>query len=318
MSIFCIGQACYDITGSISTQEIVTDSKYRFEEYTACCGGPALNAACVAGKWGASSYLVARLGHDMYAEEIRKSLKVFNVNEQYMIKDPLATTPFSFIVSHGLTGCRTIFNFPTKQSDAKITMPYFAEDAVSTQKSNDIVPTTLLMDGHDIAAAKKYKKAYGTIPFICDAGTLRAETLESAQLSTYLISSQHFASQYLGYDFSLSSACLYESMRKLQQINSSAFVAVTLGANGLLTLIKDTLFHISVPKVEVVDTTGAGDIFHGAFTYAIELRYEVENALRLATAAAALSVGKIGSQVSIPDLLAAQKLMADIFLKRID
>lgn len=68
MSIFCIGQACYDITGSISTQEIVTDSKYRFEEYTACCGGPALNAACVAGKWGASSYLVARLGHDMYAE----------------------------------------------------------------------------------------------------------------------------------------------------------------------------------------------------------------------------------------------------------
>lgn len=235
-----------------------------------------------------------------------------------MIKDPLATTPFSFIVSHGLTGCRTIFNFPTKQSDVEITVPYFAEDAVNTQKSNDIVPTTLLTDGHDIAAAKKYKKAYGTIPFICDAGTLRAETLESAQLSTYLISSQHFASQYLGYDFSLSSACLYESMRKLQQINSSAFVAVTLGANGLLTLIKDTLFHISVPKVEVVDTTGAGDIFHGAFTYAIEMRYEVENALRLATAAAALSVGKIGSQVSIPDLLAAQKLMADIFLKRID
>ena len=54
-------------------------------------------------------------------------------------------------------------------------------------------------------------------------------------------------------------------------------------------------------KVEAVDTTGAGDIFHGAFTYCIANNYSLEKTLKIANITGALSVTKIGSKNSIPE-----------------
>lgn len=55
-------------------------------------------------------------------------------------------------------------------------------------------------------------------------------------------------------------------------------------------------------KVNAVDTTGAGDIFHGAFTYGIANNFDMEKTITLANIAAGLSVTKIGSRLSIPTL----------------
>ena len=55
-------------------------------------------------------------------------------------------------------------------------------------------------------------------------------------------------------------------------------------------------------NVQAVDTTGAGDIFHGAFTYGIANNFDMEKVVTLANIAAGLSVMKIGSRLSIPNL----------------
>ena len=86
----------------------------------------------------------------------------------------------------------------------------------------------------------------------------------------------------------------------MEQINRKRAV-VTLGARGLLYREEDgTLCHLPAYQVRAVDSTGAGDIFHGAFAYGLYRGYSLKENLRLGSAAAALSVQKLGSQTSIP------------------
>ena len=75
---------------------------------------------------------------------------------------------------------------------------------------------------------------------------------------------------------------------------------ITLGANGALLHNREQSVHVPTYKVKVVETTGAGDAFNGAFAVAIgEGRAPVE-AMRFACACAALSVTKAGTAPSMP------------------
>jgi sugar/nucleoside kinase (ribokinase family) len=117
MSIFCVGQAAYDITARVD-EDIIPDQKYRLTTHTECPGAPALNGACVCGKWGASSYLVARIGEDAYGTMIKEQVRSCGVNLDYLLDAPGVSTSFSFIVANGKTGTRTIFNFPSQPVEA--------------------------------------------------------------------------------------------------------------------------------------------------------------------------------------------------------
>ena len=68
------------------------------------------------------------------------------------------------------------------------------------------------------------------------------------------------------------------------------------------TVINDEYRIIPSIKVQAKDSTGAGDIFHGAFTYFIGMKYSLEEAIRNASITGAISVTRIGSRNSIPYL----------------
>lgn len=78
-------------------------------------------------------------------------------------------------------------------------------------------------------------------------------------------------------------------------------VIVTLGAEGLAWLDGDVLGRMPAFDVDVVDTTGAGDVFHGAFCRAVTVGFAFGDALRFASAAAALSCRALGGRAGIPD-----------------
>lgn len=79
-------------------------------------------------------------------------------------------------------------------------------------------------------------------------------------------------------------------------------VIVTLGASGVMMVTEQDVKHIQAEKVEVVDTTGAGDCFAGAFASSLCGQATLEEAVRLASRAAAISVTREGASTSSPTL----------------
>ena len=77
---------------------------------------------------------------------------------------------------------------------------------------------------------------------------------------------------------------------------------ITLEANGSFTEINGQYRIIPSIKVTAIDSTGAGDIFHGAFTYFIGMKYPLEKAIRYSSISGGISVTRIGSRYSIPEL----------------
>jgi sugar/nucleoside kinase (ribokinase family) len=92
--------------------------------------------------------------------------------------------------------------------------------------------------------------------------------------------------------------------RALEQLRKPhhAMLCVTLGARGALLLAAGDVIHEPGIAVKTVDTTGAGDIFRGAFIYALLRGDAPRDILRFANAAAALSCTRLGAMSSVPSL----------------
>jgi sulfofructose kinase len=77
-------------------------------------------------------------------------------------------------------------------------------------------------------------------------------------------------------------------------------VVITLGARGLVSMEGEQFREMAAFPVEVVDTTGAGDVFHGAFCYGLVLGLSTEENLRFASATASLKCRRLGGRAGIP------------------
>jgi sugar/nucleoside kinase (ribokinase family) len=97
------------------------------------------------------------------------------------------------------------------------------------------------------------------------------------------------------------------ALRALQQPHHR-FVCVTLGARGAMMLEGNTVHTEPGVRVQAVDTTSAGDVFRGAFIYALLRGDAPREILRFANAAAALSCTKVGAMSSVPTLADVQRL----------
>ena len=288
MSVCCIGQSAYDITVRIDEQ-LVPDRKYRAESHVECSGGPALNAACVCSKWDEPTSLVSRVGDDQYGSMILESLQRYGVEVGGMIRDPVGRTSLSFIVVNGLSGERTIFNIPPVHGSMSAVVP-------------EETPTVILSDGHEPEASNAFMDAFPTAIRVVDAGSCRSDVLAVARKSEYMVCSQAFAEQYLGRPLTLDTESLGESLLSIRHINEGCKVIVTLGGEGLAFLEGDRLETMPAFKADAVDTTGAGDIFHGAFVFGLARNLSMRKCLTLASMAAAVSVTRCGGQTSIPTL----------------
>ena len=89
---------------------------------------------------------------------------------------------------------------------------------------------------------------------------------------------------------------------KLQNKYPNANIVVTLEEHGALYQIDNQIKIMPGLKCNAVDTTGAGDIFHGAFVYGLANNFDMEKIITLANIAGGLSVQKMGSRLSVPNL----------------
>lgn len=122
--------------------------------------------------------------------------------------------------------------------------------------------------------------------------------IELAGLCDFLVCSEEFAREYVGSEHAFDPEQVIRQMKSL----GSPTVTITLGEQGSITCHGETVFRAPAYKVDVVDTTGAGDVFHGGYIYGLLQKWELKEVLRFASAIAALKCRRLGGRAGIPSL----------------
>lgn len=294
--VCCIGQSVYDMTYPIY-DDVIENRKYRVTEKFECMGGPATNAAYLNAKWGNETCLISRMGNDLYGQKIMTGLKDIGVNTKY-IKICNQDTSVSAVVSNLSNGKRTIFNCPANREEINFEYP------------DDI--DVILVDGHELKASLDMLELFPQAKSLIDAGTYKPELKELVSRVDYLICSEDFARQYTNLEFHIDDAnSINQVFEKLKELNDKQIV-VTMGEKGLLYEEGDIIKHMPAFKCKPVDTTGAGDIFHGAFAYCLSKDYTLEESLKISSMTSAISVETMGGQVAIPSFAEVMERMKNI------
>ncbi len=288
MKAICVGHVSYDITLPVDKYPI-ENVKYRINEHIECGGGPASNAAYLLAKWGMDTSFVGAVGADYYGDCIISEFRKIGVNIEYLQQLDDYKTSSSYIVANKSSGTRTIIT---------------AKDANKTnviQGEIDLDGDVILVDGEERDAAERLLKAKKDAISILDAGTLKDSTLALGKMVKYLACSKDFAEAFTKTKIDHYDVKFLSGIHRQLESYFGNQVIITLEAKGAF-IKSNTYKFIPSIKVKPVDSTGAGDIFHGALAYFLGNHYELEKAVRLANISGAISVERIGGRFSIPTL----------------
>ncbi len=288
ISALCVGHASYDlcmVVDSFPAENSKTETEFLIESG----GGPAANAAWLLARWGVPTAMAGLVGTDDYGQCVLSELRQAGVDCRLMQQLADHPTPVSFVVVNRCIASRTIIN--RKHARAALNL-----DAATLTA---LAPKLLLFDGHELKASLAALKAFPSAVTILDAGSLREGTKALAEHVQYLVCSERFAVEVTGRtDVSASWEC---SLPRLQRARGQV-VVVTLGEQGSMYYDGKQWGQVPALSGPACDTTGAGDIFHGAFAFALLREMALHAALEFATAAAGLSVRKFGGRTSAPEL----------------
>ena len=290
IEILCIGHAAYDIVLPLAAYP-AENSKAEIPGLTSSGGGPAANAAHLLAAWGVGCAFAGVVGDDDYGRKILDEFKQARIDTSLTQCRRNQDTNLSIILVNQQNGSRTVIN--RKSASKPLTLD---PDAL-----NKINPRVLLFDGHELQASLAAIEKFPDAVSILDAGSLREGTERLAREVDYLAASERFASQVCGLDELESETNRQKCIRRLHQ-GKTYLVIVTLGENGLIYGDENGHRHLRAFPVDAIDTTAAGDLFHGALAYGILKKMPLLQALKLASLTAALSTTRPGGKTSIPRL----------------
>ena len=288
MKIVCVGHSTFDTT--LAMKEYPKENvKYRVEKHIECGGGPASNGAYLLAKWGMDVTMLSIVGKDYYGDRIIDEFKQIGADTTYIEQHDDHQTSSSYIIANKGNGSRTIITAKDKPIRA------LSEDV-------NLKADVILIDGEHPETAKQILLNNPQAISILDAGRVNDDTKELGKLVKYLVCSKDFAEEITNLKIDADDITnlinCYEILKKYFQNN----VIITLEARGSFTEINGQYEIIPSIKVTAVDSTGAGDIFHGAFTYFIANGYSLKDTIHYSSITGGLSVTRIGSRNSIPTL----------------
>ncbi len=279
IDVLCVGQATYDLIFSVPAHP-GADEKVFADRFAGCGGGPAANAAITVARLGYKAAFAGYLGNDLFGSKHWQEFSDAGVDTDLIIRGQ-APTPLSAILVKP-DGQRSLINY----KGATRPLPADANNYSSLEFK------TVLFDGHEPHISIKlarYAKLIG-ITTLLDAGSVHEGTLGLLDLSDYLVASEKFALQYAG--------DTRTALSRLAEIAPN--VVITLGENGLIWQRGNEQGEMPAYPIIAIDTTGAGDAFHGAFAAALAAGKNWLDILNYASAAGALCCTKTGARPGLP------------------
>jgi sulfofructose kinase len=270
-------------------------SKTEYRSVTVLPGGQVATAVVACRHWGMHTRYVGKLGEDDAAALHRREFSRAGVEAQ-LIAAPGCASPQSLILVDA-SGERTVL---CRRDERLILKP-------SELRREWIVNArALLVDGHDTAAATaaaRWAREAG-VSVIADLDEAYPGVEDLLEHVDYLIVSRNFPALITG------EPRLEESLRLMRRRYGAILAAATLGEEGVLAWDGTQFLYAAAYRVPVVDTTGAGDIFHAGFIHGLLQGWPLQRQLDFACAAAALNCTATGARGGIASVAAIETLMA--------
>jgi sulfofructose kinase len=281
--VLSVGIAVLDYiygVGAIPT----TPEKHRATALTVVGGGLAANASVAIARLGGRSYLATRLGHDLTADSIIAGLEAEQVDCGFARRFEGRVSPVSAIMVDA-SGERMVMSYsdPAMPVDPGW-LPSALPDDVTA-----VLGDTRWLDGALVLFTKARAAGF---PAVLDAD-------RAPGMCEVYTSASHIA-------FSKQAICEVTGCLDLRDGVASlgrekpCWVAATDGANGVYHWDGAGVIHTPSFQVKVVDTLGAGDVWHGAFALALAEGQNEIQAIRFANASAALKCMKFGGRAGTP------------------
>ncbi len=264
------------------------DSKIEILHYERLPGGQTATATIFLSRMGLKAKYIGKVGGDEIGCFSLESLRAEAIDTSKVLLEHNARTQHAIIIIDQQTGERTIFY----QHDPNLD---FDQDELSQE---DVCCGRILhIDGYDsntAIRAASWCQQEG-IYVSADLDKVIPGCEELITKVDFLITSANFPSEFTGISDPI------DSMLELGR-RFNGFLAVTLGAQGAMALVGNRCLTFPALKVKTVDTTGAGDIFHGGFLYGLLQNWPLEMIMAFANAAAGLSCGYLGARTGIRPL----------------
>ena len=294
-----LGSSCLDFLGVVAHLPGL-DEEIEMLESTQQGGGEVATALVALAKLGASVTYLGKIGDDPVGHFIKHEFDQYGVDSGHMIVEPGTTSLASMVMVDRETGKRTILA---------------GKSTVSDLRSNEVPPGViedakyLHLDGTTsrqamLEVAGRARKAGVTVVLDADVLAYDADVHRLIELTDILISSKVFSHRFTGTHDPEEAIAIMRSY-------GPSVVALTLGEEGSLCQADGRLFHTPAFTVEVVDTTGAGDVFHGAFIFAMLQDWPLEKVSEFASAVAAMKCRKLGGRLGIPTFAEAITFLKD-------
>ena len=257
-------------------------------------GGQVATAMIACRRWGLRPHYVGCVGDDSAAELHRRAFRRERIPVHLAVS---RRTPshLSLVFVDAQSGERTI----AWHRDPRLRIPpsFIQKDWVTSAR-------LLYIDGHDPAATRRAAAwaRSAKIPVIADFDRWSPQLAPVLKLVDYAVVSRDFPAAATG------ESDLLKALPLLKRKFGNYAVCATLGIDGALAWDGRRFWYSPSYKVRVVDTTGAGDLFHAGFCYGLLQGWELQRILDFACAAAGLNCEALGGRGGIATLQKIERL----------
>ena len=257
-------------------------------------GGNVGSAIVAAARLGARCGMIGAVGNDAYGQFCIDDFRRHHIDTSHIIQDREKKTAFAVCLAEINT------------MERRFIVRFMKREINSTELDREYISTTKFIHlgqmGKAEVQAAVWAKEMG-ITVVDDAGGFNVDTDEHTDLIDVFIGSEDY---YNG----LFHDTNYEKNCKAVQKRGPKIVVFTLGVRGCVGIDGNNYFALpAFHNIAVVDTTGAGDVFHGAFIFGLLKGWETEKIALFSSAVSAIKCTRLGGRAAIPDYATVQEYL---------
>lgn len=293
--VLCLGVAVQDYVFSLPEMPQGAE-KYRASQMAVIGGGCGANAAVAVARLGGGALLATRLGADRLGDEIIADLEAEAVDCRHASRFAGCQSSISAVLVDA-AGERLVVNY----RDAALPQAVDWLPDPATLSLGAVLADTRWPEG---AAHLLGRARAAGLPAVLDGEPPMQPASAAALAASHIAFSREGLADWTGTD-DIATGLARAADR------TGAFVCVTDGARGVHFQYGMTQGHVTAFPVTVRDTLGAGDVWHGAFALALAEGRDAPQAIRFASAAAALKCTRFGGRAGIPRRAEVETLLRE-------